>query len=113
MVAVNCLKGCNVKVIKFLVAVTAVYCFGYGLCYFTKSEESYKNGFEAGNTETMQKIQKLHGIINMDSAIAKAKQMPSDSLSLIWFNLTATKEERALVKSFILWIKEIKEVKND
>ena len=36
------------KVIKFLVIITTVCCFGYGLCYFTKSEESYKQGFAVG-----------------------------------------------------------------
>ena len=73
--------------------------------------EGYKEGYKAGTTSAMQRIQDFYGITNIDSSISKAKRMRSDSLSIIIFNTCATEEERALVKSFALWLKRIKEVK--
>lgn len=50
------------------------------------------------DTAVMRRINELHGITNIDSSIAKAKQMRPDSLNLIIFNMYATDEEREMVR---------------
>lgn len=61
------------------------------------------------DTAVMRRINELHGITNIDSAIAKAKQMRPDSLNMIIFSMYATEGERALVKRLAMLVKGVGE----
>jgi hypothetical protein len=83
---------------------------GFDIGYEAGKTEAMKQ-YEAGKTEAMKQIELSNGVTNMDSSIAKLKQMPSDSVAIAVFNLYATDQEREVVRQFAMWIKKVKKVK--
>ena len=100
---------------KQFLATIITFWIGYAMCYFTRTEQMYNKGFEAGEKEpkAMLDIQKYYGNENMDSAIAKSKRMRSDSLNAVIFDLYTTPEEKKIIlnclSKIIVKCKEMKE----
>ena len=72
---------------KQVLAVSIAFWIGYAMCYFTKSEESYKKGFEAGKNyvpPAMQRIDSSFVIYygNMP-VVSNQIKVPRDSVQLI------------------------------
>jgi hypothetical protein len=94
------------KVLLILLTIIGIITIAIG-----SFNSGFDIGYEAGKTEAMKQIELSNGVTNMDSSIAKLKQMPSDSVAIAVFNLYATDQEREVVRQFAMWIKKAKEVK--
>jgi hypothetical protein len=94
------------KVLLILLTIIGIITIAIG-----SFNSGFDIGYEAGKTEAMKQIELSNGVTNMDSSIAKLKQMPSDSVAIAVFNLYATDQEREVVRQFAMWIKKVKKVK--
>jgi hypothetical protein len=94
------------KVLLILLTIIGIITIAIGLF-----NSGFDIGYEAGKTEAMKQIELSNGVTNMDSSIAKLKQMPSDSVAIAVFNLYATDQEREMVRQLAMLIKKAKEVK--
>lgn len=92
---------------ELLVATTVACCFGYGVCYFTKSEDSYKQGFEAGKNYVPYTQQVVDSIVNSSQQIVVYHnnkpmvsdhiKMPRDSVQLIIDNFMDKPKQYLLI----------------